>query len=161
MNTHLYSWLDFLPHPLHLQVSSLVPNCFWSLVSPLTSCRENAILSRAYSPHPGWAPRLGPVPQRSHETRLGEAGRRWNTRKATLSPPRVSEGPLATSRLPQWLTGKEFAWQCEWCRLESWWWRSPGEGNGNPLQHSCLENSMDRGTERATVRGVAKESDTT
>ena len=24
--------------------------------------------------------------------------------------------------------------------------RSPGEGNGNPLQHSCLENSMDRGT---------------
>jgi len=34
--------------------------------------------------------------------------------------------------------------------------RSPGEGNGNPLQYSCLENSMDRGTWRATVHGVAK-----
>ena len=34
--------------------------------------------------------------------------------------------------------------------------RSPGEGNGNPLQYSCLENPMDRGTEWATVHGVAK-----
>ena len=35
------------------------------------------------------------------------------------------------------------------------WGRSPGEGNGNPLQHSCLENSMDRGAWRAAVHGVA------
>ena len=34
--------------------------------------------------------------------------------------------------------------------------RSPGEGNGNPLQYSCLENSMDRGVWRAIVHGVAK-----
>ena len=34
--------------------------------------------------------------------------------------------------------------------------RSPGGGNGNPLQYSCLENPMDRGTWRATVHGVAK-----
>ena len=34
--------------------------------------------------------------------------------------------------------------------------RFPGEGNGNPLQYSCLENSMDRGTWRATVHRVAK-----
>ena len=34
--------------------------------------------------------------------------------------------------------------------------RSPGEGNGNPLQYSCLENPMDRGTGQATVHGVAK-----
>ena len=33
--------------------------------------------------------------------------------------------------------------------------RSPGEGNGNPLQYSCLENSMDRGAWWAPVRGVA------
>ena len=34
--------------------------------------------------------------------------------------------------------------------------RSPAEGNGNPLQHSCLENSMDEGAWWATVHGVAK-----
>ena len=34
--------------------------------------------------------------------------------------------------------------------------RYPGEGNGNPLQYSCLENSMDRGAWQATVHGVAK-----
>ena len=34
--------------------------------------------------------------------------------------------------------------------------RSPGEGNGNPLQYSCLENPMDRGTWEAAVHGVAK-----
>ena len=34
--------------------------------------------------------------------------------------------------------------------------RSPGEGNGYPLQYSCLENPMDRGKGQATVHGVAK-----
>ena len=34
--------------------------------------------------------------------------------------------------------------------------RSPGEGHGNPLQYSCLENPMDRGAWWATVYGVAK-----
>ena len=38
--------------------------------------------------------------------------------------------------------------------------RSPGEGNGYPLQHSCPENSMDRGAWLTTVHGVA-ESNTT
>ena len=33
---------------------------------------------------------------------------------------------------------------------------SPGEGNGNPLWYSCLENSMDRGSWQATVHGVTK-----
>ena len=33
---------------------------------------------------------------------------------------------------------------------------SPGEGNGNPVQYSCLENPMDRGAWRATVRGITK-----
>ena len=38
---------------------------------------------------------------------------------------------------------------------------SPREGNDNPLQYSCLENSMDRGAWRATVQGDCKESDPT
>ena len=39
--------------------------------------------------------------------------------------------------------------------------RSPGEGNGNPLQYSYLGNPMDRGAWWATVNGVTKEWDTT
>jgi len=34
--------------------------------------------------------------------------------------------------------------------------RSPGEGHGNPLQYSCLENPMDRGAWWSTIHGVAK-----
>ena len=37
--------------------------------------------------------------------------------------------------------------------------RSPGVGNGNPLQYSCLGNPMDRGAWRAAAHGVAEESD--
>ena len=39
--------------------------------------------------------------------------------------------------------------------------RIPREGNGNPLQYSCFENSMDRRAWWATVHGVCKESDMT
>ena len=39
--------------------------------------------------------------------------------------------------------------------------RSPGEGNGNPLEYYCLGNTMDRGAWQATVLGVATELDTT
>ena len=41
------------------------------------------------------------------------------------------------------------------------WEDSPREGNGNPLQYSCLGNATDRGTWWATVHGVTKESDMT
>ena len=39
--------------------------------------------------------------------------------------------------------------------------KSPGEGNGNPLQYSCLENPMDRRAWGAIVYAVTKDSDTT
>ena len=39
--------------------------------------------------------------------------------------------------------------------------RSPGEGNGNPLQYACLESPIDRGAWRAAAHRVAKELDTT
>ena len=39
--------------------------------------------------------------------------------------------------------------------------RSPGDGNGNPLQYSCLGNPMDRGAWQAAVHGVPEESDLT
>ena len=42
------------------------------------------------------------------------------------------------------------------CGFDPWSGRSPGEGNGYPLQYSCLENSMDRGAWWATVHRVAQ-----
>jgi len=44
--------------------------------------------------------------------------------------------------------------------VQETWVQFPGEGNGNPLQYSCLENSMDCGAWQATVHGIA-ESDMT
>ena len=43
--------------------------------------------------------------------------------------------------------------------LIPWSGRSPGVGNGNPFQYSCLQNPMDRGAWRAAVHGVAKDSE--
>ena len=48
-----------------------------------------------------------------------------------------------------------------WFIIEKNFLLSGFEGNGNPLQYSCLENPMDRGAWRTTVNGVAKELDTT
>jgi len=61
--------------------------------------------------------------------------------------------------LPCWLSGKEYA-----CIVGATGdlglipgsGRSPGRGHGNPLQHSCLENPMDRGAWWAIVHSVAK-----
>ena len=47
--------------------------------------------------------------------------------------------------LPGSLVGKGSAWNAGNPGLIPGWGRSPGEGNGNPLQYSCLENLMDRG----------------
>ena len=57
--------------------------------------------------------------------------------------------------------GEQPTCQCRRHGLDFWVWKIPGEGNGNPLQYSCLKNSVDRGTWQATVHGVEKESDMT
>ena len=57
--------------------------------------------------------------------------------------------------------GKEPASNAEDSGLTPGLGRSPGEGNGYPLQYSCLENSMDRGAWWATVLGGHKELDIT
>ena len=56
---------------------------------------------------------------------------------------------------------KESGLQCRRPRFDPWLERSPEEGNGNPLQYSCLENLIDRGAWRATVNGVTKSQDAT
>ena len=63
--------------------------------------------------------------------------------------------------LTWWLSNKESACNAGDVSSIPGWGRSPGEGNDNPLQYSCLGNPMDRGNLRATVHGVAKVSDTT
>ena len=60
-----------------------------------------------------------------------------------------------------WLSGKEPVCNAGDMGLIPGSGRSPGEGNDNPLQYSCLGNPMVRGTWWAAVHGVAKESDTT
>ena len=60
---------------------------------------------------------------------------------------------------PGGTSGKESSCQCrrhKRHRFDPESGRSPGEGHGNPLQYSCLENCMDRGAWQATVHGVAK-----
>ena len=70
---------------------------------------------------------------------------------------------LPFSMWPTWVTGfpddsdgKEFTYSTRDLGLIPRSGRSPGEGHGNPLQYSCLENSMERGAWWATVHGVAK-----
>ena len=59
--------------------------------------------------------------------------------------------PFRHCGLPRWLSSKEYACQCKRPKFDPGSERSPGEGNGNPLQYSCLGNSMDRGAWWATV----------
>ena len=63
------------------------------------------------------------------------------------------------SGLPMCLSGEESACHCRRCRrhrFNPWVRKIPGEGNGNPVQYSCLGNPMDRGTWWATVHRVPK-----
>ena len=62
--------------------------------------------------------------------------------------------PYISPWLPWWLSGTESACNAGDPGLGGE--DPPGEGNGNPLQYSCLENPMDRGTWWATVHGVTK-----
>ena len=62
--------------------------------------------------------------------------------------------------LRRWLRGKESTCNPGDMGLILGSGRSPGEGNGNPFQYSCLTNTMDRGACWTTVHGVRKESDT-
>ena len=81
-----------------------------------------------------------------------------------LTPPLSYLNVLATlsaSGLPGWLSGKDSACKAGDAGSIPEWGRSPGEGNGCPLQYSCLGNPVDTRAWRTTIHGVAKESNTT
>ena len=63
---------------------------------------------------------------------------------------------ISTVGPPQWLSGEESACNAGDMGSIPGSGRPPGEGNGNALQYSCLENPMDRRVWQATVHGVAK-----
>ena len=63
---------------------------------------------------------------------------------------------LTVPSLPKWLTGKESTCNVEDSGSIPGLGRSPGEGNGNRLQYSCLENPMDRGAWQAIVHRSRK-----
>ena len=67
--------------------------------------------------------------------------------------------PVLSLGFPGSSVGKEFACNARDPSSIPGSGRSPGEGNGNPLQYSCLGNSMDREAWWAIVHGVGKESD--
>ena len=64
-----------------------------------------------------------------------------------------SKGKLG---FPRSSVGKESACNARELGLISGLGRSPAEGNGNPLQYSCLENPTDRGVWQATIHGIAR-----
>ena len=82
----------------------------------------------------------------------GNSGLLWVYRSHSKSLPRLTG--------TKWLSGDRICLQGSRWGLMPGSGRFPGEGNGNPLQYSCLRNPTDRGAWWATVHGVA-ELDTT
>ena len=66
------------------------------------------------------------------------------------------EGIMLSKGLPQCSVGKEPIHSAGDTGLISESGRSPGRGNGKPLQFSCLKNSIDKGARKATFHGVAR-----
>ena len=74
-----------------------------------------------------------------------------------LTRPSVGDAQKqAFDKLPRWFPGKASTYNVGDLGSIPGQGRSPGEGNGTPLQYSCLENPMDGGVWWATVHGVTK-----
>ena len=93
-----------------------------------------------------WQPTSVFLPEKSHgQGTLADYGLR---RSQGVRHNCVTKHTYFLNGLSRWLSGKESDSQYGRCR------RSPGRGNGNPFQHTCLGNPMDRGAWWATVHGV-------
>ena len=113
----------------------------------------------------GFIPRLGRYPGEGKDYSLQYSGlenstvhggsQRFRHNWVSLSLFRLRTGSQGKG-LPGSSEGKESACNVEDLGSIPGLGRSSGEGNGNPLQYSCLENSTDRGTWRATVHEIPK-----
>ena len=92
---------------------------------------------------------LGKCSQKLHVT---TAGINWGVGEVATFKKQV----IYTLGLPCWLSGKEFTCSAGETGSTPGSGRSPREGNGDPLQYSCLGNHLDRGASWVTVHGVTK-----
>ena len=108
-----------------------------------------------------WGPLLGHQRHSSHTKWQGEESSqavrsRWRKRLLFFCFLVILSWASLVAQLVKNLSAMQETWV-----LSLWLGRSPGEGNGNPLQYSCLENPMDRGIWWATVCEGHKELDAT
>ena len=87
---------------------------------------------------------------------LKKAGKKLNMSQCTLGPPILLFKYWISQGFSGGSDSKESACNAGDLGSIPGLGRSPGEGNGYPFQYSCLENSMDRGVQQATVHGVTK-----
>ena len=132
------------------------------------SNRERIVGAAGFYPQP--APLRHPLISPSSGEETMEGGR-WERKVGSEWRRDVQEQSLRKEKLPLFsppvlhtgfpggASGKEPACQCrirKRCGFKLWFRKSPWRRAWNPLQHSCLENLMDRGAWRATAHRVAK-----
>ena len=127
----------------------------WLFVTPWTvDCQ--APLSKDFSRQLYWSglpfPPPGGLPNPGIEPRGSSEPRDWTHWQVDCLPLRHLGSPVSRTLF----SAKEPPCQCRRHRFDPGLGRSPGEGNGNPLQYSCLENPMDRRAWQSTVHGVTK-----
>ena len=98
-----------------------------------------------------WLPTPVFLPGELHAQRSLLGYSPWNHKESD-----TTEIQIALFAFPRGSVGKESACNVGELGLIPGLGRSPGEGNGNPLQYSYLENFMDRGPWRATILGVSE-----
>ena len=153
---------------LHLQPSC--PQLALFFKNGVSLPLESLSLYLCSAPHPlppSWNPHLISLPfsllHSTSPSQLAPSHQYSGRSSAVPSTTNQLNNPLQGLRpagnlqwgLPRWHSGKEYAGLTPGSGR-----RSSGEGNDNPLQDSCLENSMDRGAWKATVHGFATGSDT-
>ena len=100
-----------------------------------------------------WQPTPGFLPGKAHEHGILEGYSPWDRKKLNMTELGTH---MKLRRFLRWFSGKEYACQPGNVGSIPESGRSPGEGNGNPLQYSCLGNPMESGVWWTRVHGITK-----
>ena len=141
----LAQWLSLV---LQTHILIAFPFLAWLIVADLHTCA-------IYALEEGTATHCSTVAWRIPMDRGA-----WQATVYGVAKSRAQQKQLSTHThyISRWLRGKKSPAKQETRSLGQE--DTPREGNGNPLQYSCLGNPMDRGAWRATLKGAAKELDT-